>query len=74
MSHRPAEMSSIALLTTTTFVVKPEFPDGTEAITEVHRHAGRRLRLSPPAWFWRITPYAIGALASFWLIERVAVF
>jgi hypothetical protein len=36
--------------------------------------AGRRLRLSQPAWLWRVAPYATGALASFWLVERVAAF
>jgi hypothetical protein len=30
--------------------------------------------LSQPAWIWRIAPYAIGALASFWLVERIAAF
>jgi hypothetical protein len=30
--------------------------------------------LSQPVWLWRIAPYAIGALASFWLVERVAAF
>jgi hypothetical protein len=35
---------------------------------------GHRLRLSQPAWIWRIAPYAIGALASFWLVERIAAF
>jgi hydrogenase/urease accessory protein HupE len=33
-----------------------------------------RLRLSPPVWLWRVAPYAIGGLASFWLVERVAAF
>jgi hydrogenase/urease accessory protein HupE len=36
--------------------------------------AGQRLRMSPPEWLWRIAPYGIGALASFWLVERVAAF
>jgi hydrogenase/urease accessory protein HupE len=36
--------------------------------------AAQRLRVSQPAWLWRIAPYAIGALASFWLVERVAAF
>jgi len=36
--------------------------------------AGHRLRLSQPPWMWRIAPYVIGALASFWLVERVAAF
>ena len=40
----------------------------------IARRAGRRLRLSLPVWLWRIAPYAIGALASFWLVERVAAF
>lgn len=34
----------------------------------------QRLRLPQPIWMWRIPSYAIGALASFWLIERVASF
>jgi hypothetical protein len=36
--------------------------------------AGGRLRLPQPAWIWRIAPYGIGALASFWLVERIAAF
>ncbi len=36
--------------------------------------AAQRLRVSPPAWTWRVAPYAIGALASFWLVERIAAF
>jgi hypothetical protein len=36
--------------------------------------AAQRLRVSQPLWLWRIAPYAIGALASFWLVERVAAF
>jgi hypothetical protein len=36
--------------------------------------AAQRLRLSQTVWLWRIAPYAIGALASFWLVERVAAF
>ncbi len=36
--------------------------------------AARRFRVSQPVWLWRIAPYAIGALASFWLVERVAAF
>jgi hydrogenase/urease accessory protein HupE len=35
---------------------------------------GQRLRLLHPAWLWRLAPYAIGALASFWLVERVTAF
>jgi hydrogenase/urease accessory protein HupE len=35
---------------------------------------GQRLQLSQPAWLWRIAPYAIGGLASFWFVERIAAF
>ncbi len=36
--------------------------------------AAERLRLPPTAWLWRVAPYAIGGVASFWLVERVAAF
>jgi uncharacterized membrane protein (GlpM family) len=39
--------------------------------------AGRalqRLRLRMLPGLWRVAPYAIGAVASFWLIERIAAF
>jgi hypothetical protein len=36
--------------------------------------AAQRLRWSQAAWLWRVAPYAIGALASFWLVQRVAAF
>ncbi|HET8945550.1 MAG TPA: HupE/UreJ family protein [Candidatus Polarisedimenticolia bacterium] len=32
----------------------------------------RRLPLPRPAWGWRVLPYAIGGVAAFWLMERVA--
>ncbi len=32
----------------------------------------RRLPLTPPEGAWRLAPYAIGALAAFWTIERLA--
>src|SRR6187399_1065061 len=44
------------------------------AVFAVGRRAGQRLRLPQPSWFWRIAPYVIGGLASFWLVERVAAF
>lgn len=34
----------------------------------------RRIEIPRPSWAWRIPPYAIGGLAMFWLIERVAAF
>ncbi len=44
------------------------------AVIAVGRRAGPRLRFPQPAWLWRVAPYAIGALASFWLVERVVAF
>jgi hydrogenase/urease accessory protein HupE len=35
---------------------------------------GSRLRLPQPVWLWRVAPYGIGALASFWLIDRITGF
>ncbi len=34
----------------------------------------RRLQETPPKWAWRIASYAIGDIASFWMIERVLGF
>lgn len=36
--------------------------------------ASRRWMLSLPVWSWRVPPYAIGSVASYWLIVRVAAF
>jgi hydrogenase/urease accessory protein HupE len=30
--------------------------------------------VSQPAWAWRIPPYAIGSIAMFWVIQRIAAF
>lgn len=38
------------------------------------RWFGGRLSISAPAGAWRIAPYAIGSIAAFWTIERVASF
>ena len=44
------------------------------AVIAAGLRVGHRLRWSQPAWMWRIAPYAIGALACFWLVERIAAF
>ncbi len=36
--------------------------------------AARRTAFTPPVWAWRVPPYAIGTVAAFWLIQRVAAF
>ena len=38
------------------------------------RQVSRRFSVAQPAWAWRVPPYAIGSLAMFWLIQRVAAF
>jgi len=36
--------------------------------------ASRQWMLKVPAWSWRVPPYAIGSVASYWLFTRVAAF
>ena len=50
------------------------FVGAVSSLLAVGWRAVRPLRLPQPTWLWRIPPYAIGALASFWLVQRVAAF
>jgi hydrogenase/urease accessory protein HupE len=34
----------------------------------------RRVRLPDTRWAWSVSPYAIGGVAAFWLIQRIAAF
>jgi hypothetical protein len=34
--------------------------------------AVRRLRIAWPAWSWYVPPYAIGAVAAYWTLARLA--
>lgn len=34
----------------------------------------QQLNFKLPEWAWKITPYAMGIIASFWLVERVVAF
>jgi hypothetical protein len=43
-------------------------------VIAVASRAAQRLRLPQTTWLWRLAPYAIGGLAGFWLVERVAAF
>jgi hypothetical protein len=43
-------------------------------VPAVGRWIARQLALPQLRWFWRIPPYAIGGVASYWVIERVAAF
>jgi hypothetical protein len=38
------------------------------------RRVAIRVDWKPPGWLWRLPAYAIGGLASFWVIERLAAF
>jgi hydrogenase/urease accessory protein HupE len=43
------------------------------AVIAMSRWMGHRSAL-PLHWLWRMPPYAIGGIASYWVIERVAAF
>ncbi len=34
----------------------------------------RRVNVPRPTWVWAVPPYAIGSLAVFWVIQRIAAF
>jgi len=44
------------------------------AVSAIGRWVAGRFSISAPRWLWRIPPYAIGGIASYWVIERVAAF
>jgi hydrogenase/urease accessory protein HupE len=44
------------------------------AIGALARQITRRIDLPQPTWAWAVTPYAIGSLAVFWVIQRAAAF
>jgi hydrogenase/urease accessory protein HupE len=50
------------------------FVAGVLGVIAVGIRVASRRRLPQPAWLWRMAPYAIGSLASFWLIDRIARF
>jgi len=44
------------------------------AIIALARRVTLQLELPQPAWAWRVPPYAIGSVAMFWVIQRIAAF
>jgi hydrogenase/urease accessory protein HupE len=44
------------------------------AIIALARQITRRIDVPRPAWAWAVPPYAIGSLAVFWVIQRIAIF
>ncbi len=43
-------------------------------IIALARQIARRINVPRPIWAWAVTPYAIGSLAVFWVIQRIAAF
>ena len=41
------------------------------AIAILARNGARKMTLPRPSWAWRVPPYAIGAVAAFWFIQRL---
>jgi len=44
------------------------------AVIALARQVTRRIAVPQPAWAWRIPPYAIGSVATFWVIQRITAF
>jgi hypothetical protein len=44
------------------------------AVIAVGGKVAHRVSVPRPAWAWSVPPYAIGGLAAFWVIERIAAF
>ncbi len=44
------------------------------AVAACGRVLVRRLSLPQPPWLWRVAPYGIGGMASYWVLERLAAF
>jgi hypothetical protein len=42
------------------------------ALIAAARALAQRAGLHAPVWAWKLPPYLIGSVASFWLIERIA--
>lgn len=50
------------------------FIAGVFATFALARQIARRISVQQPAWAWAVPPYAIGSLAIFWVIQRIATF
>ena len=38
------------------------------------KQVAKHIEVPPPAWASRVPPYAIGVVAMFWVIQRIAAF
>ena len=41
-------------------------------VIALSRRVSHWLALTTPGWLWRVPPYAIGGLASFWVVQRIS--
>ncbi len=44
------------------------------AVIALARQIAQRINVPQPAWAWAVPPYAIGGVAAFWVIQRIATF
>ena len=44
------------------------------AVIALARQIAQRINVPRPAWAWAVPPYAIGGVAAFWVIQRIAAF
>jgi hydrogenase/urease accessory protein HupE len=44
------------------------------AVVVLAKQVASRIALPRLAWAWRVPPYAIGGVAAFWMIQRIAAF
>jgi len=44
------------------------------AVIALGRWIARGFNMQRPAWAWAATPYAIGSVAAYWVIQRIAAF
>ena len=44
------------------------------AVVVLTRRLAGHIKLPRPTWAWALPPYAIGSLAAFWVIQRIAAF
>jgi hydrogenase/urease accessory protein HupE len=50
------------------------FVAGVLGAAALGRALARRARIPDLRWAWRLSPYAIGGAAAFWLVQRIAAF
>jgi hydrogenase/urease accessory protein HupE len=44
------------------------------AVIALAQQIARRINVPRPTWAWAVPPYAIGSVAAFWVVQRIAAF